>query len=151
MGRLFKRDFQVPIYYVVFQHPVAILDITRNTVLYATAQKIDQITAKSMLQCIFTCLGHTGASSGMYYHAIERLQTGLDCHRHRQSQAQGQNNLRQAVYSPSVAAGPLQVKVTLRLTVSQSVCLGVESRLGIMTTCFLLFQIYCPVHVGRPL
>jgi hypothetical protein len=34
---------------------------------------------------------------------------------------------------------------------SQSVCLGVEPRLGLMTRCFFLFESYCPVHVGRPL
>jgi hypothetical protein len=44
-----------------------------------------------------------------------------------------------------------KVKVTLRLTVSQSVYLGVEPRLGLMTRCFFLFESYCPVHVGRPL
>jgi hypothetical protein len=43
------------------------------------------------------------------------------------------------------------LKVSLRLTVSQSVCLGVESRMGLMTRCFFLFESYCPVHVGRPL
>jgi hypothetical protein len=41
------------------------------------------------------------------------------------------------------------VIVTLRLTVSQTVCLGVEPRLGLMTKCFFLFENYCPVHVGR--
>jgi hypothetical protein len=45
----------------------------------------------------------------------------------------------------------LKVKVTLRLTVSQSICVGVEPRLGLMTRCFFLFESYCPVHVGRPL
>jgi hypothetical protein len=45
----------------------------------------------------------------------------------------------------------VKVKVTLRLTVSQSVCLGVEPRLGLMTRCFFLLESYCPVHVGRPL
>jgi hypothetical protein len=44
-----------------------------------------------------------------------------------------------------------QVKVTLRLTVSQSVRLGVEPRLGHTTRYFFLFESYCPVHVGRPL
>jgi hypothetical protein len=34
----------------------------------------------------------------------------------------------------------VKVKVTLRLTVSQSVCLGVEPRLGLMTRCFFLFE-----------
>jgi hypothetical protein len=49
------------------------------------------------------------------------------------------------------SATKVKVKVTLRLTVSQSVCLGVEPRLGLMTRCFFLFESYCPVHVGRPL
>jgi hypothetical protein len=35
----------------------------------------------------------------------------------------------------------VKVKITLRLTVSQSVCLGVEPRLGLMTRCFFLFEI----------
>jgi hypothetical protein len=34
--------------------------------------------------------------------------------------------------------------------VSQSVCFGVEPRLGFMTR-YSLFERYCPVHVGRPL
>jgi hypothetical protein len=44
-----------------------------------------------------------------------------------------------------------KVKVTLRLTVNKSACLGVEPRLGLMTRCFFLFESYCPVPVGRPL
>jgi hypothetical protein len=44
-----------------------------------------------------------------------------------------------------------EVKVTLQLTVSHSVCLGVEPQLGLMTRCFFLFESYCPVHMGRPL
>jgi hypothetical protein len=42
-----------------------------------------------------------------------------------------------------------QVKVTLWQTVSQSVCLGVETRLRLMTRCFFLFECYFPVHVAR--
>jgi hypothetical protein len=34
-------------------------------------------------------------------------------------------------------------------TDGQSVCLGVEPRLGLMTRCFFLFESYCPVHVRR--
>jgi hypothetical protein len=45
----------------------------------------------------------------------------------------------------------VKVKVTLRLTVSQSVCLGVEPRLGLMTRYYFLNESYCPVQVGRPL
>jgi hypothetical protein len=54
--------------------------------------------------------------------------------------------------TPSILSQPSQsqVKVTLRLTVSQSVCLGVETRLGLMTRCFFLFESYCPVRVGVP-
>jgi hypothetical protein len=44
-----------------------------------------------------------------------------------------------------------QVKVTLRLTDSQSVSLGVELHLGLMTRCLLLFDSYGLVFVGRPL
>jgi hypothetical protein len=36
-------------------------------------------------------------------------------------------------------------------TDGQSVCLGVEPRLWLMTRYFFLFESYCPVHVGRPL
>jgi hypothetical protein len=43
-----------------------------------------------------------------------------------------------------------QVQVTLRLTVSQSVSLGVEPRLGLMNR-LSLFDIYGLVFVGRPL
>jgi hypothetical protein len=42
----------------------------------------------------------------------------------------------------SVPCRELKVKVTLRLTVSQSVSLGVEPHLGLMTRYFLLFDSY---------
>jgi hypothetical protein len=45
---------------------------------------------------------------------------------------------------------PQSVKVTLRLTVIQSVSLGVEPCLGLMTR-YQMFDNYCPVHVVRPL
>jgi hypothetical protein len=44
-----------------------------------------------------------------------------------------------------------QVKVTLWLTVSQSVSLGVKPHLGLMTRCLLLFGSYGLVFVGRPI
>jgi hypothetical protein len=45
----------------------------------------------------------------------------------------------------------VKVKVTLRLTVGQSISLGVEPHLGLMTRYLLLFESYCLVFVGRPL
>jgi hypothetical protein len=48
----------------------------------------------------------------------------------------------------------VRVRVTLQLTVSQSVRLGVEPRLGLMTRyliIYLSFESYCPVCMGRPL
>jgi hypothetical protein len=45
----------------------------------------------------------------------------------------------------------VKVKVTLRLTVSQSVSLGVEPHLGLMARYFLRFDSYGFVSVGRPL
>jgi hypothetical protein len=45
----------------------------------------------------------------------------------------------------------VKVKITLRLTVSQSSCLDVESLLVLMTTCLLLFDYYYCDFVGRPL
>jgi hypothetical protein len=45
----------------------------------------------------------------------------------------------------------VKVKVTLRLTVGQSVSLGVETHLGLMTRYLLLFDSYGIVFVGRPL
>jgi hypothetical protein len=45
----------------------------------------------------------------------------------------------------------VKLKVTLRLTVSQSVSLGVEPHLGLMTRYLLLFDSYGLVIVGRPL
>jgi hypothetical protein len=44
-----------------------------------------------------------------------------------------------------------QDKVTLRLTVSQSVSLGVEHHLALMTRYLLPFDSYGVVFVGRPL
>jgi hypothetical protein len=43
------------------------------------------------------------------------------------------------------------IQVTLRLTVSQSVSLGVEPHLGLMTRYILLFDNYGLAFVGRPL
>jgi hypothetical protein len=45
----------------------------------------------------------------------------------------------------------VRVKVTLRLTVSQSISLGVESHLGLMNRYLLLFDSYGLGFVGRPL
>jgi hypothetical protein len=45
----------------------------------------------------------------------------------------------------------VEVEVTLLLTVSQSVSLGVESHLGLMTRYILLFDNYGLAFVGRPL
>jgi hypothetical protein len=45
----------------------------------------------------------------------------------------------------------VKVKVTFRLTVSQSLYLGVGPRLRLMTRYFFLFESFCPVHVVRPL
>jgi hypothetical protein len=44
-----------------------------------------------------------------------------------------------------------KVKVTLRLTVSQSVSLGVEPHLGLMPRYLLLFDSHGLIFVGRPL
>jgi hypothetical protein len=44
-----------------------------------------------------------------------------------------------------------KVKVTLRLTVSQSVSLGVEPHVRLMTRYLLLFDSYGPVFVGLTL
>jgi hypothetical protein len=44
----------------------------------------------------------------------------------------------------------LKCKVTLRLTVGQSVSLGVEPHLGFITRYLLLFDSYGLVFVGRP-
>jgi hypothetical protein len=45
----------------------------------------------------------------------------------------------------------VQVQVTLRLTVSQSVSLGAEPRLGPMTRCLLLLHVTGLFFVGHPL
>jgi hypothetical protein len=45
----------------------------------------------------------------------------------------------------------VKVKVTLRLTVGQSVILGVEPHMGLMTRYLFLFDSYGLVFVGRPL
>jgi hypothetical protein len=45
----------------------------------------------------------------------------------------------------------VRVRVTLQLTVSQSVCLGVEPRPGLMTRYLFILESYRPVHMGRPL
>jgi hypothetical protein len=43
----------------------------------------------------------------------------------------------------------VKVKVTLRLTVGQLVCLGAEHSLGLVTRYYLLYESYCLVSVGR--
>jgi hypothetical protein len=45
----------------------------------------------------------------------------------------------------------VEVKIMLRLTVSQSVCLGVETILELVTTYYFLSESCCVVSVGRPL
>jgi hypothetical protein len=45
----------------------------------------------------------------------------------------------------------IKVKITLRLTVGQSVSLGVEPHLELMTRYLLLFDSYSLVSVERPL
>jgi hypothetical protein len=45
----------------------------------------------------------------------------------------------------------VRVRVTLQLTVSQSVRLGVEPCLGLMTRYLFLYESCCPVYMGRPL
>jgi hypothetical protein len=50
-----------------------------------------------------------------------------------------------------LAVGGVKVKVTLRPTTSRSVRLGFEPRLGLMIRCYLLFDSYCFVDIGRPL
>jgi hypothetical protein len=45
----------------------------------------------------------------------------------------------------------VKVKVMLQLKISQSVCLGVQLLLVLMTRCLLLFESYCHVFVGCPL
>jgi hypothetical protein len=48
-------------------------------------------------------------------------------------------------------SGVVEVEVTLRLTVSQSVSLVVEPHLGLMTRYLLPLDSYGHVFVGRPL
>jgi hypothetical protein len=56
-----------------------------------------------------------------------------------------------AKFKPLLYNWKWKLKVTLRLTVGQSVSLGVESYLGLMTRYLLLFDSYGLVFVGRPL
>jgi hypothetical protein len=51
----------------------------------------------------------------------------------------------------TVPTSQVKVKVTLRLTVSQSVSIGVEPHVGLMTRYLLFFDSYGLVSVGRPL
>jgi hypothetical protein len=55
------------------------------------------------------------------------------------------------VFDPASTRVTSPFKVTLRLTISQSVSLGVELHLGLMTRYLLLFDSYGLVFVGRPL
>jgi hypothetical protein len=56
-----------------------------------------------------------------------------------------------ALKSCSFYCYKVKFKVTLRLTVSQSVSLGADPHLGIMTRYLLLFDSYGLVFLGRPL
>jgi hypothetical protein len=53
------------------------------------------------------------------------------------------------VTSSQISEAKVRVKDTLRLTVSQSISLGVEPHLGLMTRYLLLFDSYFPDHMGR--
>jgi hypothetical protein len=60
----------------------------------------------------------------------------------------------QTVLPPSIRQSLLpksSVRVTLQLTVSQSVGLGVEPCLGLMNRYLFLLESCCPVYMGRPL
>jgi hypothetical protein len=54
-------------------------------------------------------------------------------------------------FKPPRTRVKVKVKVTLRLAISQSVYLGVDALLVLMTKCLLLSDGYCLVFVGRPL
>jgi hypothetical protein len=54
------------------------------------------------------------------------------------------------LYNILIQFGLPKVKVTLRLTVSQPVSLGVEPRLGLMTRYLLSFDSYGLVFCGAP-
>jgi hypothetical protein len=68
-------------------------------------------------------------------------------------QAVGSRRAPVEVFEPPSTCSTLQSqsKVTLRLTVSQSVSLGVEPHLGLTTRYLLLFDNYGRVFVDRPL
>jgi hypothetical protein len=57
---------------------------------------------------------------------------------------------RGVLYIPTSAPSKDKVKVTLRLTVSKSVSLGVEPHLGFLTRYLLLFDCYGLVFVTAP-
>jgi hypothetical protein len=59
--------------------------------------------------------------------------------------------LTSTLQSDSVNCVVVKVKVTLRLTVSQSISLRVEPHLGLMIRYLLLFDSYCLAFLGRPL
>jgi hypothetical protein len=67
----------------------------------------------------------------------------------------GVSKLDSSLESITMLSHQVQVQVILRLTVSQSVCLGVKPRLGAMDRFlylfFFLYEIFCPVQLGRPL
>jgi hypothetical protein len=67
---------------------------------------------------------------------------------------QARGHLTPTSYSSAISGlshNQVKVKVTLRLTVGQSVSLGVEPHLGLMSRYLLLFDSYSLVCVGRPL
>jgi hypothetical protein len=59
--------------------------------------------------------------------------------------------LNEQIYDWTELTTQVKVKVTFRLTVSQSVSLGFETHLGLMTRYLLLFDSYGLVFVVRPL
>jgi hypothetical protein len=92
-----------------------------------------------------SCSGAPSLTRGRVYNLLVQFVVGIACKSHR---------TRDLILLSRLSCPNLEVEVTLRLTVSQSVSqsvsLGIEPTLGLATRYYFLSESCCLVSVGRP-